>query len=494
MPPFCLPIICSFPSLSAFPFRQFMLYINTQPHTPLTIFSVLNSLSCNTTTMIPFFLFFFFFFTFFSLSTQHDQNQNNSSLSLSFPLIALHLHPNISSSLNPSLLSPNPRPKTTPSSPYRYKSTFKYSMALIVSLPIGTPPQTQQMVLDTGSQLSWIQCHNKKRTQKVPPPPPTASFNPALSSSFSVLPCTHPICKPRVPDFTLPTSCDQNRLCHYSYFYADGTLAEGNLVREKFTFSRSIITPPLALGCAQDTSETKGILGMNLGRLSFVSQAKISKFSYCVPTRTTRPGSLPTGSFYLGNNPISAGFKYVNLLTFKQTQRMPNLDPLAYTVAMQGIRIGAKKLDIPPSVFRPNPSGSGQTMIDSGSEFTYLVEEAYNKVREEIVRLVGPRLKKGYVYGGMADMCFDGNAIEIGRLIGNMVFEFEKGVEIVVEKERVLTDVGRRVHCIGIGRSDRLGVASNIIGNIHQQNQWVEFDLANRRVGFGKADCSRSLV
>ena len=494
MPPFCLPIICSFPSLSAFPFRQFMLYINTQPHTPLTIFSVLNSLSCNTTTMIPFFLFFFFFFTFFSLSTQHDQNQNNSSLSLSFPLIALHLHPNISSSLNPSLLSPNPRPKTTPSSPYRYKSTFKYSMALIVSLPIGTPPQTQQMVLDTGSQLSWIQCHNKKRTQKVPPPPPTASFNPALSSSFSVLPCTHPICKPRVPDFTLPTSCDQNRLCHYSYFYADGTLAEGNLVREKFTFSRSIITPPLALGCAQDTSETKGILGMNLGRLSFVSQAKISKFSYCVPTRTTRPGSLPTGSFYLGNNPISAGFKYVNLLTFKQTQRMPNLDPLAYTVAMQGIRIGAKKLDIPPSVFRPNPSGSGQTMIDSGSEFTYLVEEAYNKVREEIVRLVGPRLKKGYVYGGMADMCFDGNAIEIGRLIGNMVFEFEKGVEIVVEKERVLTDVGRRVHCIGIGRSDRLGIASNIIGNIHQQNQWVEFDLANRRVGFGKADCSRALV
>ena len=494
MPPFCLPIICSFPSLSAFPFRQFMLYINTQPHTPLTTFSVLNSLSCNTTTMIPFFLFFFFFFTFFSLSTQHDQNQNNSSLTLSFPLIALHLHPNISSSLNPSLLSPNPRPKTTPSSPYRYKSTFKYSMALIVSLPIGTPPQTQQMVLDTGSQLSWIQCHNKKRTQKVPPPPPTASFNPALSSSFSVLPCTHPICKPRVPDFTLPTSCDQNRLCHYSYFYADGTLAEGNLVREKFTFSRSIITPPLALGCAQDTSETKGILGMNLGRLSFVSQAKISKFSYCVPTRTTRPGSLPTGSFYLGNNPISAGFKYVNLLTFKQTQRMPNLDPLAYTVAMQGIRIGAKKLDIPPSVFRPNPSGSGQTMIDSGSEFTYLVEEAYNKVREEIVRLVGPRLKKGYVYGGMADMCFDGNAIEIGRLIGNMVFEFEKGVEIVVEKERVLTDVGRRVHCIGIGRSDRLGVASNIIGNIHQQNQWVEFDLANRRVGFGKADCSRSLV
>ncbi|KDP25802.1 hypothetical protein JCGZ_22524 [Jatropha curcas] len=361
-------------------------------------------------------------------------------------------------------------------------------MALIVSLPIGTPPQTQQMVLDTGSQLSWIQCH-KKAPRKLPP---TTSFDPSLSSSFSVLPCNHPLCKPRIPDFTLPTTCDQNRLCHYSYFYADGTLAEGSLVREKFTFSNTQSTPPLILGCAEDSGDDKGILGMNLGRRSFASQAKISKFSYCVPTRGNRAGLSPTGLFYLGDNPNSGGFHYINLLTFTPSQRSPNLDPLAYTVPMQGIRIGNTRLNIPASVFRPDPSGSGQTMVDSGSEFTYLVDEAYNKVREEIVRVAGTKLKKNYVYGGVSDMCFDGNPVEIGRLIGNMVFEFEKGVEIVVDRERVLANVGNGVHCVGIGRSEMLGAASNIIGNFHQQNLWVEFDLANRRVGFGKADCSRS--
>ncbi|KAJ1410564.1 Xylanase inhibitor, C-terminal [Sesbania bispinosa] len=357
-------------------------------------------------------------------------------------------------------------------------------MALVVTLPIGTPPQLQQMVLDTGSQLSWIQCHNKAPKK----PPPTTSFDPSLSSSFSTLPCNHPLCKPRVPDFTLPTTCDQNRLCHYSYFYADGTYAEGNLVKEKLTFSSSQTTPPLILGCATESSDARGILGMNLGRLSFPSQAKITKFSYCVPTRQTRP--VP-GTFYLGNNPDSARFHYVNMLTFGQRQRMPNLDPLAYTVPLQGIRIGGKNLNIPPSVFRPNAGGSGQTMIDSGSEFTFLVDEAYNKVRDEVVRLAGGRMKKGYVYGGVCDMCFDGDAMEIGRLVGDMVFEFEKGVEIVIRKERVLADVGGGVHCVGIGRSERLGAASNIIGNFHQQNLWVEFDLANRRVGFGEADCSR---
>ncbi|KAA8547687.1 hypothetical protein F0562_004116 [Nyssa sinensis] len=341
------------------------------------------------------------------------------------------------------------------------------------------------MVLDTGSQLSWIQCH-----KKVPKKPtPTTSFDPSLSSSFSVLPCNHPVCKPRIPDFTLPTTCDQNRLCHYSFFYADGTAAEGNLVREKFTFSSSQTTPPLILGCAQDSSSAEGILGMNRGRLSFASQAKISAFSYCVPLHQN-----DAGAFYLGPNPNSHTFQYIYLLTFTQSQRTPNFDPLAYTVGLVGISIGGKKLNISASVFRPDASGAGQTIIDSGTQFTFLVDEAYSKVREEIVRLVGPKLKKGYDYREALDMCFDGNPMEIGRLIGNVVLEFESGVQIVVDKERNLADVGGGVHCLGIGRSEMLGVPSNIIGNFHQQNLWVEFDLAIRRVGFGRADCSKSVV
>lgn len=161
---------------------------------------------------------------------------------------------------------------------------------------------------------------------------------------------------------------------------------------------------------------------------------------------------------------------------------------------MVGIRIGGKKLNISADVFRPNPGGSGQTLIDSGTEYTYLVDEAYTKIREEVVRIAGPKMRKNYVYENTLEMCFNGgDAILIGRLLGDMVFEFEKGVEVVIEKTRVLDDVGNGVHCLGIGRSESLGVPSNIIGNFHQQNLWVEFDVSNRRVGFGKADCSRSV-
>ncbi|KAL5810117.1 hypothetical protein ACOSQ3_026810 [Xanthoceras sorbifolium] len=453
--------------------------------------SVCNTTTTTTTMLVV--IFFFFYLTSLSLSSSNEEEHKTHNFSLSFPLsVTSKTSPNLL--LDPSLVSKITQ--KNPSSLSTIRSNFKYSMALIVSLPIGTPPQVQQMVLDTGSQLSWIQCHRKKKkkTTTTAAKHNTTSFDPSRSSSFSVLPCNHPLCKPRILDFTLPTDCDHNRLCHYSYFYADGTLAEGNLVREKFTFSPSQSTLPMILGCAyDDSSDGKGILGMNLGRLSFASQAKISKFSYCVPARRSRAGFTPTGWLYLGRNPHSAGFRYVNLLTFSPSQRSPNLDALAYTIPMRGIRIGGKKLNVSQRAFRADASGSGQTMVDSGSEFTYLVGEAYDKVRQEIVRLVGPRLKRGYVYGGVCDMCFDGNVMEIGRLIGDMVLEFDKGVELVIGRERVLADVGNGIHCVGIGRSDLLGLASNIIGNFHQQNLWVEFDLANRRVGFGKADCSRSV-
>ncbi|KAL0332779.1 UNVERIFIED_CONTAM: Aspartic proteinase PCS1 [Sesamum calycinum] len=436
---------------------------------------------------------FFHLLVLLILNSLHLTVEENT-ISLSFPLTSAPLSKPPASSrakcLSSQLMSrrSNQTKKMPPSFDYDYKTLFKYSMALIVFLPWDP----------TSVPANDFRHRQPAFLDSVPPEIPQEAtsagvVDPSLSSSFSVLPCNHPVCKPRIPDFTLPTTCDQNRLCHYSYFYADGTLAEGNLVRERFAFPGSRTTPPLILGCAAEPGEAEGILGMNLGRLSFISQAKVPRFSYCVPFRRGSEKITRMGTFYLGQNPNSHTFRYINLLTLPQSQRMPNFDPLAYTVPMVGIRIGGKKLNISAAAFRPDDGGSGQTMVDSGTQYTFLVEAAYAKVREEVVRLVGTRLKKGYVYGGALDMCFDGNAMEIGRRIGDMVFQFEKGVQISISNERVVDDVGGGVHCVAIGRSESLGIASNIIGNFHQQNHWVEFDLSRRRVGFGVADCSRSV-
>ncbi|KAH7533575.1 hypothetical protein FEM48_Zijuj04G0145900 [Ziziphus jujuba var. spinosa] len=88
-------------------------------------------------------------------------------------------------------------------------------------------------------------------------------------------------------------------------------------------------------------------------------------------------------------------------------------------------------------------------------------------------------------------MCFDGNVMDIGRFLSNMMFDYHKGVEIVIQTKQMLADVGHGALCLAIGGSNMLDASSSIIGNFHQQNLWVEFDLANLRVGFGKADCIR---
>lgn len=219
-----------------------------------------------------FFLFSLIFCNFLGILTAREIRSNQTLLSGSFPLTSTSLSRGGYRRLGDVAAAAG-------TTSFNYKSSFKYSMALVVTLPIGTPAQAQAMVLDTGSQLSWIQCHKKAPPAKAPP---TTSFDPSLSSSFSVLPCNHPVCKPRIPDFTLPTTCDQKQLCHYSYFYADGTYAEGNLVREKVSFSESQTTPPLVLGCATESGQAEGILGMNRGRLSFASQAKVILYMFNV--------------------------------------------------------------------------------------------------------------------------------------------------------------------------------------------------------------------
>ncbi|KAL8543300.1 hypothetical protein ACS0TY_004008 [Phlomoides rotata] len=110
--------------------------------------------------------FFFLSFSSFLLPTfpqffpPHTSKETNLSV---LPLTSAHLSKIHASKPNEYQSSQVQNKSAAASPPFNFnsKSPFKYSRALIVSLPIGTPPQAQQLVLDTRSQLSWIQCHRK---------------------------------------------------------------------------------------------------------------------------------------------------------------------------------------------------------------------------------------------------------------------------------------------------------------------------------------------
>ncbi|GFP98970.1 aspartic proteinase pcs1 [Phtheirospermum japonicum] len=355
-------------------------------------------------------------------------------------------------------------------------------------MPMGTPPQLEQMVLDTGSQLSWVQCRRKDSG--------APSFNPNASSSFSNVACNDTVCvthPTQRADFTLPRNCSHD-LCRYTVSFGDGTLAEGNLVWEQFKFSDSQIAPRLVIGCSPKKdimSGADGMLAMNRGNLSFISQLKEHKFSYCVPLRHDNIHNISDSDSNSNSNGSDGTFYYANLSnTSQQSQSMADFDSLQYYVRLVNIQINGEILNIDKS--EVNSNASCQMMIDSGTRYTYLVDAAYNSVREKVANLTGEYIKDMNVDAEF-DMCFQhgSNLSDIEEKIGDVVFEFENGVKISIPKERSLDIMSDCGVCVAIGRSDRLGFPTNIFGFFYQQDLCVEFDIQKNQVGFGKADGSK---
>ncbi|XP_068643482.1 aspartic proteinase PCS1-like [Aristolochia californica] len=398
------------------------------------------------------------------------------------PLLLFFLLQRVTSSFSSqSLVLPLRTEKIQLGSP-RNSLLFSYNVSLTVSLAVGTPPRNVSMVFDTGSELSWIRCGKNF----------TAGFDPFLSSSYSRIPCSSQICKTKTRDFPIPASCAPNNLCHVQLSYADASTSEGILATETFRIG-GIPVPRTVFGCMDSTfsshpeedSKTAGLLGMNRGSLSFVSQMRFPKFSYCISGHEFSGVLVFGNSSFLRLSPLN----YTPLI--QMPLPLPYFDRVAYSVQLDGIRVKEKLLPLPKSVFVPDHTGAGQTMVDSGTQFTFLLGPAYSALRNEFLEQTRGFLKvlPGYILEGALDLCFSGSISETTmNYVPEVVLMF-RGAEISISGERLLFRVSDRIFCFTFGNSDLEPVEAYIIGHHHQRDTWVEYDLQNSRVGFGKARC-----
>ncbi|CAL9767367.1 unnamed protein product [Musa acuminata subsp. burmannicoides] len=372
------------------------------------------------------------------------------------------------------------------------KLRFHHNVSLTVSLSVGSPPQNLSLVLDTGSELSWLLCGGS--TAAFP------SFRPRASSTYSPVPCSSPTCRDRTRDLPIPATCeDSTRLCHVALTYADASSSEGTLASDLLRVGES---SPLrtVFGCMTSAYSSAtgdlyaaGMLGMNRGALSFVSQTATRRFSYCISDRDA------AGVLLLGHDTLS--FLPLKYTPFVQIALpLPYFDRVAYSVQLEGIRVGRTLLPIPKSALVPDHTGAGQTMVDSGTQFTFLLGDAYSALKQEFQRQtkgVLPVLNEpDFVFQGAFDLCFrlpTGSAAPPKGLPA-VVLMFS-GAEVAVTEERLLYRVaGERrgrdeVWCFTFGNSDLVPMAAYVIGHHHQQNLWVEYDLEKGRVGFAPVRC-----
>ncbi|KAG8074425.1 hypothetical protein GUJ93_ZPchr0006g40694 [Zizania palustris] len=388
------------------------------------------------------------------------------------------------------------------------KLWFRHNVSLTVPVAVGTPPQNVTMVLDTGSELSWLLCN-----ESYAPPPLPPVFNSSASLSYGAVPCSSPACEWRGRDLPVPPSCDMppSNACRVSLSYADASSADGLLAVDTFLLGGAPPVPAL-FGCitayssttaansnaTEPSEEATGLLGMNRGSLSFVTQTGTRRFAYCI-AQGEGPGVLLLGG---DDGGLAPPLNYTPLIEISQP--LPYFDRVAYSVQLEGIRVGCALLPIPKSVLTPDHTGAGQTMVDSGTQFTFLLADAYAVLKAEFVnqtqQLLVPLGEPGFVFQGAFDACFrspEAQMAAANQLLPEVGLVL-RGVEVAVAGEKLLYMVpGERrgdgdaeaVWCLTFGNSDMAGMSAYVIGHHHQQNVWVEYDLQNGRVGFAPARC-----
>ncbi|GJW69559.1 aspartyl protease family protein 2-like protein [Tanacetum coccineum] len=337
---------------------------------------------------------------------------------------------------------------------------------------IGSPARYFYMVLDTGSDVVWLQCKpcRKCYTQSDP------IFDPSKSKTFKGVACNTPLCN----KLDSP-GCNNRKKCMYQVSYGDGSFTVGEFSTETLTFRKTMINN-VAFGCGHDNEGlfvgAAGLLGLGRGKLSFPNQAGRqfgSKFSYCLVDRSM---SAKPSSLVFGNGAVSRVARFTPLL------KNPKLDTFYY-LGLTGVSVGGQKVaGITSSLFQLDNSGNGGVIIDSGTSVTRLTRPAYVALRNAFLAGAS-HLKRGPNFS-LFDACFDLSG-QTEVKVPTVVMHFT-GADVSLPASNYLIPVDSNgAFCFAFaGTTSGL----SIIGNIQQQGFRVVYDLAGSRVGFAPKGCA----
>ncbi|KAL6868262.1 hypothetical protein ACP4OV_015107 [Aristida adscensionis] len=341
----------------------------------------------------------------------------------------------------------------------------------IVKVGLGTPAREFLVELDTGSDLSWVQCKPCRGCYEQRDP----LFDPARSSTFSAVPCAAPECQ----DLSSPNcSSTAGSKCPYTFFYADESQIGGNLVRDTLTLSPSETLPGFVFGCGHaDTGlfgEADGLIGLARGKVSLASQAASeygAGFSYCLPSSPSAAGYLSLGG---GATAAPANVQFTAMVT---SSLMPSL----YYVDLVGIKVAGRPIKVPPAVFTARG-----TIVDSGTTISRLPQAAYAALRSAFRRAMGGYRRAPAV--DSMDTCYD--------LTGHssvqkpaVALVFADGATVSLDARGVMDVTTLSQVCLAFAPVDD-NTYVGIIGNTQQKTFTMVYDVANQKIGFGANGCS----
>ncbi|XP_043700192.1 aspartic proteinase NANA, chloroplast-like [Telopea speciosissima] len=382
--------------------------------------------------------------------------------------------------------------------------SFTDTASYYVTFRVGTPPQEFLLLLDTGSDLTWMNCRLKSNqgnrnakelntTKRV--------FHPEHSKTFKTIPCNTTLCREDFADLMSNTVCPTpNSPCSYEYSYVSTEVAQGifayDTVTVNLTNGSKKKIPDMLIGCTQvwndsnSLSKADGVFGLGFNSHSFVSNVYKKfhgKFSYCLMDQ------------YATKN-------VTNYLTFGHRSSTQGIPPkMKFTtlgligdhfgVSVKGIYVNGVKLKIPAKVWDIEKGGG--VVIDSGFSLTMWVQEAYGPIIAALEKPLLGKLKR--VESENFDSCFKvpNTTTMYESLVPKLEIEFLHGVRLkpAVSSYFIDADDTGEVKCFGFSQTpvdDKEASESNsisILGSMMQQNHLWEFDILQDRLGFAPSSC-----
>nr|KYP38769.1 Aspartic proteinase nepenthesin-2 [Cajanus cajan] len=366
-----------------------------------------------------------------------------------------------------------------------------------IDMFIGTPPKHVWLILDTGSDLTWIQCDPCYDCFEQNGP----LYNPKDSNSYRNITCYDHQCQlVPSPDPIQPCK-DENQTCPYFYGYADGSNTTGDFALETFTVN---LTWPnngkekfkhvvdMMFGCGHWNKGffhgADGILGLGRGPLSFASQMQSiygHSFSYCLTdifSNTSTSSKLVFGEDKeLLNN--HNNFNFTSLLDGEESP-----DDTFYYLRIKSIMVGGEVLDIPEQTWNWSTQGAGGgTIIDSGSTLAFFPDPAYGIIKEAFEKRI--KLHQVSEDGFIMSPCYNVSGAQQLEL-PEFGIHFADGAVWNFPAENYFYQYEpNEVICLAIIKTPNHSQVT-IIGNLLQQNFHILYDVKRSRLGYSPRKCA----
>ncbi|GKV46208.1 hypothetical protein SLEP1_g53208 [Rubroshorea leprosula] len=362
------------------------------------------------------------------------------------------------------------------------------------SFNVGTPSQKFTLVVDTGSDLTWMNCRYRcgERCRENARINQRPVFRADLSSSFRPVPCLSRMCKVELSNlFSLNACPTPHTPCGFDFRYVDGSGALGFFANETvsvdLTDGRMTTLHGVLVGCSDSfkgdnfDKGADGVLGLANGKYSFTTKATQyfgGKFSYCLVDHLS-PKNV-TNYLVFGSSKKETS----HMGRTRHTKLELNLIPPFYAVNVVGISVGKIMVNVP--VMAWDATQGGGMILDSGMSLTLLSKPAYMPVMFALEASL-TKYERVKLDGVPMEYCFNSTGFD-KTAVPKLVFHFVDGARFEPFVKSYIIDVAVGVKCLGIVSG--IWPASSVIGNIMQQNHLWEFDLVGKKLGFTRSTCS----